>query len=298
MTNWRYPKDVRGWLTEAEGRTLAELASEKRVLEVGTFAGLSTCCMAQTASEVVAVDPHDHGFGETESEAADNLKRYAGGPWHLVRGRIQTKAATLRGPFDGLFLDSSHGEKETIEEFRACERFLGPDAWIALHDWGAPPALPGWFHWPGVKAAADRLFSGPPVRAVDTLAVFNRSQTFRPREPILNHRYAALPARTLPFWRGTSRNYRPRGRFAGGSPLTPCRAPNGDERPRGDDVFAAAGLGNPIATPVSNGSPSGGLLPGRRQPSRRRAVQRSGGVPPSAPIPSGFSSTKPADSAD
>ncbi len=186
MPDWSYPEAVRGWLTEGEARALADLAAGKRVLEVGTYAGLSACSMAQTAVAVVAVDPHDHGQGDTAAEAAANLGRYARGNWRLVRDRIQSAAADLDGPYDGLFLDASHSEEETIEEFRACERLLKPDAWVALHDWGPPPPRPGWYHWPGVKAAAERLFDGPPAVTVDTLAVFNRAQARTPRERVFN----------------------------------------------------------------------------------------------------------------
>src|SRR5258708_4656047 len=46
---FRFPEEVCGWLTDAEGRKLAELAADKRVLEIGSCEGRSTICMAQVA---------------------------------------------------------------------------------------------------------------------------------------------------------------------------------------------------------------------------------------------------------
>jgi hypothetical protein len=60
--------DIPGWLHHAEGKALAEMARGKRVLEVGSYCGLSTVCMARTAKHVVSVDPHD-GRGTTAPQA-------------------------------------------------------------------------------------------------------------------------------------------------------------------------------------------------------------------------------------
>jgi hypothetical protein len=40
--NWT---DVRGWLTEADGQKLQELAAGKTVLELGSSCGRSTCAI-------------------------------------------------------------------------------------------------------------------------------------------------------------------------------------------------------------------------------------------------------------
>jgi hypothetical protein len=56
IKDWKFPTDVRGWLTPKEGETLAQLAEGKLVLEIGSYHGLSTICMAQTAKMVHAID--------------------------------------------------------------------------------------------------------------------------------------------------------------------------------------------------------------------------------------------------
>ena len=53
------PEGVPGWLSYAEGRSLWELARDRRVLELGRFHGRSTVALAQSAREVVSVDVTD-----------------------------------------------------------------------------------------------------------------------------------------------------------------------------------------------------------------------------------------------
>jgi hypothetical protein len=69
--------DVRGWLTEAEGRKLQELAIGKTVLELGSYCGRSTCAMAWTAARIVAVDwdfgDEQAGFAPTSLHLLSNL---------------------------------------------------------------------------------------------------------------------------------------------------------------------------------------------------------------------------------
>src|SRR5690606_30630361 len=46
---FRFPSDVQGWLSYREGKTLYDLARGKRVLEIGSYCGRSTICLAQSA---------------------------------------------------------------------------------------------------------------------------------------------------------------------------------------------------------------------------------------------------------
>src|SRR5262249_20892147 len=51
--------EIDGWLRPAEGKALADLAAGKRVLEIGSYLGLSTVCLARTADVVYSFDVHD-----------------------------------------------------------------------------------------------------------------------------------------------------------------------------------------------------------------------------------------------
>src|ERR1700730_14525863 len=61
--SWRFPAEVPGWLTEPEGRKLAELSRGKRVLELGTYLGRSAICIAQTAVNLLTIDWHQGDDG-------------------------------------------------------------------------------------------------------------------------------------------------------------------------------------------------------------------------------------------
>lgn len=54
-----FPRKVVGWLTEEEGIELARLAEGKICLEIGSYCGRSTICLAQKARSVGALDTFD-----------------------------------------------------------------------------------------------------------------------------------------------------------------------------------------------------------------------------------------------
>src|SRR5262245_50782959 len=64
-------QDIDGWLFDLEATVLQTFAAGKDVLELGSYKGKSTVCMAQTARLVVSVDPHqgDRGLGPADTFA-------------------------------------------------------------------------------------------------------------------------------------------------------------------------------------------------------------------------------------
>src|SRR4051812_45637582 len=88
-----FPRDVDGWLTPEQGRILAELATDKVCLEIGSYQGKSTICMAQTAKHVHSVDWHQGGpeirnHGDTLLRLRNNLAVYCCQNVTLHVGRI------------------------------------------------------------------------------------------------------------------------------------------------------------------------------------------------------------------
>lgn len=154
---WRFPMDVDGWLTREEGKGLAELARGKRVLEIGSYCGKSTICMAQTAESVVSVDPHD-GRGtpspkDTAREFVENLKKYG------VREKVTPYKGVLAkdgwenhpkafdpdsplfisGPFDLVFIDGSHDYESVRSDIFRGWNLLADGGLLALHDYRTEP---------------------------------------------------------------------------------------------------------------------------------------------------------------
>jgi precorrin-6B methylase 2 len=169
-----FPHDVEGWLTEKEGAILSGIANGKRVLEIGSYCGRSTICLARTAQEVVAVDPHD-GRGTpnpryTLPDINRNLARYG------CRERVtihQGTSESVNGhyaPFDFVFIDGAHELECVRRDIQAALAHLRPCGLLAFHDYH--PAYDPEAEI-GVTTAVDELIaSGGELLALhDTLAV-------------------------------------------------------------------------------------------------------------------------------
>lgn len=147
-----FPREIAGWLLPAEGKALAELARGKRVLEIGSYCGLSTVCMARTAKHVTAMDYFD-GRGtprpqDTRETLLANLKRYG------VQDRVQTchpeSAELPLDEYDLVFIDGAHDFESVQADTQKALAVLAPDGLLAFHDYGHPSH-------PGIKEVVELL---------------------------------------------------------------------------------------------------------------------------------------------
>jgi hypothetical protein len=77
-------KDIRGWLNGEEAEVLQRLTKDKVVIEVGSYFGRSTVCIADVARRVYSIDTHKAlGDGQTQfssrttwDEFKSNIKGY------------------------------------------------------------------------------------------------------------------------------------------------------------------------------------------------------------------------------
>ena len=161
-----FPRDISGWLHPDEGKALAELARGKRVLEIGSYCGLSTVCMARTAEHVTAVDYFD-GRGtpqpqDTRKTFDDNMQRYS------VADRVTAASPEdeFIGECDLLFIDGAHDRESVQADIAKYLPFLVGDGLIAFHDYNEP------CH-PGVTAAVNEFLAdgGELVSITEHLAV-------------------------------------------------------------------------------------------------------------------------------
>jgi 16S rRNA G966 N2-methylase RsmD len=179
-----FPHDVGGWLTLVEGKALAGVTEGKQVLEIGSFHGRSTVCIARTAESVVAVDPHDgRGTacpGNTLPILRANLERYG------VAEKVEVVVGTLacpeiaeivdrRAPFDVVFIDGAH-DKDSVEEdiAEACSR-LASGGVLAFHDYRSSID-------PDVTAAVDKLLAA----GAELLALHGSLAVVRPPAAVLS----------------------------------------------------------------------------------------------------------------
>lgn len=159
-----WPADIPGWLLPAEGKALEELARGKLVLEIGSYCGLSTVCMARTAEHVTAVDYFD-GRGtpqprNTREEFQNNIDR------HGLTSKVEACHPDAVYPlpqYDLAFIDGSHEPEHVAADIRRALDVLAPDGLLAFHDYTHPMHA-------GVKQAVDEL-GGELLSLHESLAV-------------------------------------------------------------------------------------------------------------------------------
>lgn len=136
-----FPHFAAGWLTEDEGIELAKLADGKSVLEIGSYCGRSTICLAQKAKHVHAVDTFDGRGTPSEGDTFNLFRR------NLIRYGVDKTVTVLRGTsseilpnmprvFDLVFIDGSHDYESVNEDIELSLSVLRPNGVIAFHDYG------------------------------------------------------------------------------------------------------------------------------------------------------------------
>lgn len=135
-----FPHRAAGWLTEAEGAELARWAAGKTVLEVGSYCGRSTVCLARTAKCVSAVDTFDGrgtaAEGDTYPTFAMNLERYGvADKVQAVRGPSAAVLPDLPAVYDLAFIDASHDYESVKADAGLAAARLKPGGVLAFHDY-------------------------------------------------------------------------------------------------------------------------------------------------------------------
>ena len=144
---------VEGWLLQSEGRLLAELSASwpgvGRVVELGSFKGRSTICLAEGIRRgghqpMIAVDDF-RGVAETghavdtESELRANLA--SRGLLDSVEIRRQETGAAGRafhGTVRVLFVDAGHEEEEVRRDVDAWWPHVESGGVVVFHDMDRP----------------------------------------------------------------------------------------------------------------------------------------------------------------
>lgn len=158
--------DVHGWLSDAEGSKLAGLASDKHVLEIGSFCGLSTIWMARTAATVTAVDPHDgreqaSGGKSTLEEFRKNLFSYGvDDRVNVIPGTSADVLPNLDNMYDMAFVDGDHTVEGVRLDIELVSKRVKPGGIVAFHDYMSPSD-------PGVTPAVNEAVAAGRLTVLD-----------------------------------------------------------------------------------------------------------------------------------
>lgn len=176
------PHGIPSAVTDDECRRLGELATGRRVLELGSYFGRSTIVLASTAEVVHTIDLHPEvpgeGVASTLPPFLANVERYD------LRHRVVAHFgfSQLIVPllperwFDLVFLDAQHQREPVEEDVELVLPHVRNDGVLAFHDYGvAGVEHRGTWDPFGVTEVVDALAAahGLEVEVVGTLAVLD-----------------------------------------------------------------------------------------------------------------------------
>lgn len=134
-----FPREIPGWLHPTEGKALAELSAGKRVLEIGSYCGLSTVCIGRTASHVTAVDYFD---GRGTPEPQDTRQQFDA---NIARYGLTEKVVAVHpddpyplDEYDLVFIDGGHEWEDVHADVQRALGVLAPGGLLAFHDYRHP----------------------------------------------------------------------------------------------------------------------------------------------------------------
>lgn len=108
---------------------LIDVVKPKRVLEIGSFKGVSTEVFLLHAEHVTAVDPwdDDHIFMAFHSRVSSYP--------HLTVARGRSPTAVPYGLYDFIYIDGDHSLDAVLADIGAARKTIKP-VWIGGHDYG------------------------------------------------------------------------------------------------------------------------------------------------------------------
>jgi predicted O-methyltransferase YrrM len=154
-----FPYEIPGWLKPEEGRALGELARGKRVLEIGSYCGLSTVCLARTAEHVTAMDYFDGRATpapyDTREIFNESIRRYGLDEKVTVAHPDDSLPEEF---FDLVFIDGAHDYESVRHDILKATAALKPDGLLAFHDYRrSPHEFQDSAYDPGVTQAVNEL---------------------------------------------------------------------------------------------------------------------------------------------
>ena len=135
-------KQIKGFLLEEEAKFLKEFCKDKDVLEVGSYMGKSTICIASTAKSVVAVDTFkslDDGLRQSDSHTTivpflENMSEF-NNIITIVGESVKVSNHIKDNSKDIIFIDASHKYEDVKDDIRVWEPKLKKGGYMLFHDY-------------------------------------------------------------------------------------------------------------------------------------------------------------------
>lgn len=153
---FQFPREVEGWLSSTQGELLCGLAqlnpSLGTVVEIGSFLGRSTICLAQGCRRIKADKMYtiDNFVGDLHiglrrnffDDFWANIRKYQLEDWviPLVSDSVQASQKWTKG-IRLLFIDGNHSYQGVKKDFLTWQKFIPMGGIIAFHDS---------LSWPGI----------------------------------------------------------------------------------------------------------------------------------------------------
>jgi len=129
-------KDFYPWSSELEVgyflNTLIKMTRAKNILELGTFKGATTICMAEAVKsngggKVYSIDIDDYASKNIKKSGLANFIEYIIGDGVKVVQKLNLK-------FDLAFIDTGHTKKQCLKEFNVLKNRMNDNGILAFHD--------------------------------------------------------------------------------------------------------------------------------------------------------------------
>lgn len=117
---------------------MIDFAKPRRVLELGSYRGVSTECFLLKCDHVTIVDPWMDDSGTFLAAAWIAFQKRCGGYENLkvIRGASPDALANLKSnSFDLVYIDAVHTTEGVKGDIEASLRLIDDDGWIAGHDY-------------------------------------------------------------------------------------------------------------------------------------------------------------------
>lgn len=160
-------QDIPGWLSDQESYFLTAQAVGKDCIEIGSFKGRSTVCLAATAKSVIAIDPHRAGAdgqlqdGDTYQDFLNNTSEYK----NIIPMRMTSEEAAPHikdNSVDLVWIDGMHDYENVKKDIENYLPKLKVGGVIAFHDYLDAN------NWSGVWKSTHEKF-GDTLQRADTI---------------------------------------------------------------------------------------------------------------------------------